>query len=107
MTQVMASSVSDIEALAPSWRLSLESENKSSATLMGYGYATTQFVTFLPEKGRPTDVTAIHREHVEAFLKEKREKTSAATAEARYRGLRQFFGWCESEVRSRRRRWLG
>ena len=51
MTQVMASSVSDIEALAPSWRLSLESENKSSATLMSYGYATTQFVAFLQEKG--------------------------------------------------------
>ena len=51
MTQVMASSVSDIEALAPSWRLSLESENKSSATLMSYGYATTQFVAFLQERG--------------------------------------------------------
>ena len=62
MTQVMASSVSDIEALAPSWRLSLESENKPSARLMSYGYATTQFVAFLQEKGRPTDVTTEDRE---------------------------------------------
>lgn len=97
MRQVTASSVSDIDALAPSWRLSLEAENKSPATLVSYGYATTQFAAFLRDRGMPTDVRALTREHIEAFLVELIEQRSPATAEARYRGLRQFFGWCESE----------
>ncbi len=97
MRQVTAGSVSGIDVLAPSWRLSLEAENKSPATLVSYGYATTQFAAFLRAKGMPTDVGAIAREHVEAFLVELIEQRSPATAEARYRGLRGFFGWCESE----------
>lgn len=95
--QVTTSSISDIDTLAPSWRLSLEAENKSPATLVSYGYATTQFSAFLRLKGMPTDVGAITREHVEAFLVDLIEQRSPATAEARYRGLRQFFRWCESE----------
>jgi site-specific recombinase XerD len=89
--------VADIDILAPSWRLSLEAENKSPATITSYGYATTQLSAFLRERGMPTSVTVIAREHVEAFLVDVIEHRSPATAEARYRGLRQFFGWCESE----------
>jgi site-specific recombinase XerD len=97
MVKVTAASVSDVETLAPSWRLSLTAENKSAATLTSYGYATTQFAAFLRGRGMPTDVGAITREHVEAFLVDVIERRSPATAEARYRGLRQFFAWCESE----------
>src|SRR6476659_3986840 len=97
MAKVTAASVSDIETLVPSWQLSLRAENKSPATLTSYGYATTQFAAFLHDRGMPTDVSAIAREHVEAFLVDVRERRSASTAEARYRGLRGFFGWCESE----------
>ena len=77
MTQVIASSVSDIEALAPSWRLSLESENKPSARLMSYGYATTQFVAFLQEKGRPTDVTTEDREGDQPLPRSRRSHPDA------------------------------
>ena len=97
MRQVTTSSVSGIETLAPSWRLSLEAENKSPATLLSYGYATAQFAAFLRSAGMPTAVDKITREHVEAFLVDVIERRSASTAEARYRGLRLFFGWCESE----------
>ena len=45
----------------------------------------------------PTEVGSISREHVEAFLVDVMERTSPATAEARYRGLRQFFNWYEAE----------
>jgi site-specific recombinase XerD len=93
----MERSVADVETLAPSWRLSLEAENKSPATITSYTYATTQLVAFLRDKGMPTDVNAIAREHVEAFLVDVLERRSPATAEARYRGLRQFFAWCEAE----------
>lgn len=97
MPKVMARSVSDLEALMPSWTLSLRAENKSVATITSYTYATTQFRAFLVDKGMPTDVSAIAREHVEAFLADLLERRSPATADTRYRGLRQFFAWCEAE----------
>ena len=97
MTQVTTRSVADIEVLVPSWRLSLEAANKSPATITAYGYATTQLSAYLRSTGMPTDVGAITREHVEMFLVHVRDTRSASTAETRYRGLRQFFGWCEAE----------
>jgi site-specific recombinase XerD len=97
MAPVMTGSVSDIATLVPSWRLSLEAENKSPATVTAYGYATTQFAAYLRTNGMPQDVGAIAREHVEAFLRDLIETRSASTAETRYRGLRQFFAWCEDE----------
>src|SRR5512133_3224750 len=97
MVKVTARSVADVEALAPSWQLSLTAENKSPATLTRYGYATTQLSAFLRGRGMPTDVGAISREHVEAFLVDVMERRSASTAAARYRGLGQFFAWCEAE----------
>ena len=97
MVQVTSRSVSDIDVLVPSWRLSLQAENKSKATVIAYGYGTTQLEAFLRSTGMPTDVTSIAREHIEAFLLHIIETRSASTAETRYRGLRQFFAWCESE----------
>jgi len=97
MAQVTSRSVSDIELLAGSWRLSLEAENKSPATLIAYGYATEQLSAFLRDAGMPTDVASITREHVEAFLRDLIENRAPATAETRYRGLKQFFGWLEAE----------
>lgn len=92
-----AAGVSDMAALVPSWQLSLDAEGKSQATLESYGYGTTQYLAFARASGMPTDVGAIRREHVEAFLLDVRNRTSASTAETRYRGLRAFFNWCESE----------
>ena len=86
---VTSGSVSDIEVLVPSWRLSLEAGNKSPATVTSYLYATTQFRVYLQAQGMPTDVTAITREYVESFLRDLIENRSASTAETRYRGLRQ------------------
>ncbi len=97
MAQVTARSISDIDALVPSWQLSLRAEHKSPATITAYGYATTQFSAFLRANGMPTDVTSIAREHVESFLLHVIDTRSASTAETRYRGLRQFFSWAESE----------
>jgi site-specific recombinase XerD len=97
MAQVTTSRIADIDALVPSWRLSLEAENKSPATVVAYTYGTTQLSAFLRSTGMPTDVTAIAREHIEAFLLNVIQTRSASTAETRYRGLRQFFAWCEFE----------
>jgi site-specific recombinase XerD len=93
----MAGSLADIDVLAASWRLSLEAENKSTATVVAYTYATSQLSAFLRKTGMPTDVDKIAREHIEAFLRDVIERRSPSTAETRYRGLRGFFAWCESE----------
>ena len=90
-------SVSDLADLVPSWRLSLEAENKSPRTIAGFTDATTQLAAFLQSRGMPTDVGAIAREHVEAFLVHLRDTRSASTPETRYRGLKRFFAWLEEE----------
>lgn len=95
--QVTPRSVADIGVLVPSWRLSLEAENKSPKTIASYTDATAQFEAFLRERGMPTDVSAIAREHIEAFVTHLIDTRSASTAETRYRGLRRFFAWLEDE----------
>lgn len=97
MSKVTMRSVTDLDALVPSWVLSLQAENKSPATVTSYTYATEQFRAFAVERGMPTSVDAITREHVESFLADLLEHRSAATAETRYRGLRAFFKWAEEE----------
>ncbi len=95
--KVTTSSISGIEALVPSWVLDLRAENKSPATIEAYTYATTQLHDFLVANGMPTEVEKITREYVAAFLQQVLSVRAAATAETRYRGLRQFFSWCENE----------
>jgi hypothetical protein len=77
--QVTSGSVADVDVLVPSWRPSLEAENKSPATLTSYTYATAQLSAFLRERGMPTDGGAIAREHVEAFLVHVRDTRSPST----------------------------
>lgn len=97
MDELTTRGITDIEVLVPSWVLSLEAENKSPATIRAYTYATTQLSAFLREHGMPSDVTAIAREHVEAFIAHLLRTRSPATAETRYQGLQRFFAWCEAE----------
>jgi site-specific recombinase XerD len=50
----------------------------------------------------PTDVAAITREHVAAFIEDQLSRHSAATAGVRYSSLRVFFNWlvAEGEVKA-------
>jgi site-specific recombinase XerD len=45
----------------------------------------------------PTRAAELNREHIEAYLVQLRERTSASTAATRYRGLRQMFKWLMEE----------
>jgi site-specific recombinase XerD len=87
----------DITKMLKGWELSLRSANRSERTRDTYSTAVRQFAAFLREQGMPTAVDKITREYIEAFLVAVRERTSASTAETRYRGLRQFFKWCREE----------
>ena len=57
-----------IDFLLDSFDISLAAQRKSPATRSSYGTAVRQFTTFTAAHGRPTDITAIPREDVEAFI---------------------------------------
>jgi site-specific recombinase XerD len=99
---IVVRSVRSIEKCATSWRLSLLSQNKSARTLETYLAAVQQLNAFLVEHGFPTDVTAVEREHVEAYIASLLEEWSDSTASVRYRALQQFFKWLleEDEIAS-------
>jgi len=89
--------VGQLTVLLASWRLHLEAANLSPRTVRGYTDDAALFAAFLADKGMPTAVAAIKREHVEAFIVAELERTSASSAATRYRSLQQFFRWLDDE----------
>ncbi len=83
--------------LTDSWVRHLDAEGKSPKTMKSYRAAADQLGRYLEEAGMPTDVGAISREHIEAFLVALRGRTSSSTAATRYRGLQQLFKWLVDE----------
>ena len=78
--------------------LSLVAANKSPETVRIYTTAVRQFGDFLADRGMPTEVANVKREHIEAFLVDLRERgRSASTAKTRFGGLQVFFKFCEEE----------
>jgi site-specific recombinase XerD len=90
-------SVGDIRTLTQSFLRACRAENLSPSTLDVYGGACDQFASFLTERGMPTDVAAIHREHVEAFMDRLLVTRAPATASNRFRALKRFFGFLVDE----------
>jgi site-specific recombinase XerD len=88
---------SDLAALVPAWKLSLRAANKSPKTIKAYLEAGTQLHAYLAAQGMPTNVPAIRREHVEAFIVELTTTKSASTAATRYRALQQLWRWLLEE----------
>jgi site-specific recombinase XerD len=91
------SPVDDLRALAPSWVISLEARNLSPNTLATYTTSVDLLASFLVDNGMPTAVSAIHREHVEAWLSSLTSVYRPASVRNRYTGARQFFLWCVTE----------
>ena len=90
-------SLTDLSRLAESWRVHLEAANLSSNTIKLYLSGVRDLRDFLDTAGMPTTVAELNREHIEAYLVQLRERTSASTAATRYRGLRQMFKWLLDE----------
>jgi len=87
-----------VDELRIDFDLSLAAQNKSTQTRTTYGAAVRQFGAFLTERGMPTEVASIAREHVEAFLADLLEQgRSASTAKTRFGGLQVFFKWLLEE----------
>lgn len=90
---VTARSVGDLATLIPSFRRHLRASNLSPRTVRGYTDSTELFRGFLVEHGMPTVVSAIAREHVEAFIEDLLARWKPSTANTRYRALQAFWKW--------------
>jgi site-specific recombinase XerD len=85
--------VGDLAGLLPSWRRHLRAANLADQTVTSYIAAGEQLAAFLADRGMPTVVGAIRREHIEAYLEDVLARRKATTAANRYRSLQQLFRW--------------
>ena len=69
----------------------------SPNTVRVYVQGVEQLQGYLSTMGMPVVVANIRAEHVEMFLKDQRERLSAATAATRHMALRRFFGWLQEQ----------
>lgn len=76
----------------------LRTQNASENTRRVYGTAVRDFGRWLMSEGRPTDVEAIGREHVEAWIGVLLDTRKATTAHNRWRALQRFFNWYATKV---------
>ena len=92
----------DLSSSAASFARSLRAANIAPATLKTYAEAVRTLAAFLRERGMPTDVAVITREHVEAFITDHLARWRPATAANRYRGVQRCFAWLveEGEIRA-------
>jgi len=71
--------------------------NLSPRTVETYTDAASRLALFIADRGMPTELSAIRREHVEAFVTDQLERFKATTAHNRYRGCQAFFRWALDE----------
>lgn len=98
--------------LAPdiaSWVRSLRARNLSENTQRIYQRAGDGLTAYLldaengyrpaDEGGReaPSDLEEIHREHIEAYISDLKDRTSPANAHQHFRSLKTFFNWLVDE----------
>jgi site-specific recombinase XerD len=93
----LVSAPSGIRVLGDSFRRSLLAENKSPRTVQTYMEALRLFGAFLADKGMPTEIPNIRREHVESFIADLLARWKPATANNRHRALQAFFKWAVEE----------
>jgi site-specific recombinase XerD len=98
MSGIVTIAPNDIAELVPEFTVMLQATNRSPRNVETYLRGVRGLGGFLHERGMPTAVDAIAREHVEAYFADLLDRGYKATsAKAWYDGIRQFFGWCEGE----------
>jgi site-specific recombinase XerD len=75
----------------------LRAANRAEPTISKYMLTARQLITFLKAAGMPTQATAVHREHVEAFIAELVATSKPSTAATKYQALRVFFNFMHDE----------
>lgn len=75
----------------------LRAANLTPATQRTYLDSLDRLAHFLEASGMPTDVSAMRREHLEAFIEDQLARWKPTTAANRYSGIRPFFAWLVDE----------
>ncbi len=97
MATRLAESVQDLSSLLPDWRRHLRAVNRAPATIGSYLTVGTAFAAYLQQRGMPTAVTSITREHVEHYIADLSDRVAAPTTAKHYRSLQQLFRWLEED----------
>lgn len=85
----------DLDALLPSWELSLRAERKSASTLRNYSTGVRSFLRWCADNGH---APALDKTLAKMWVADLLEAgAEPATARARQLGLRRFSAWCEDE----------
>jgi site-specific recombinase XerD len=80
------------------WEVHLSSEGKATRTIATYLYWLDDLDAFLASQGMPAELTAIRREHLEAYIVNLQQRGLAASSVSiAFRSLRPYFGWLTSE----------
>ncbi len=87
----------DVRDLARSWAVSLAAANLADKTRETYTESLASFIDFLLDRGMPTAIASVTREHVEAWTADLAERWRPATVRNRYTGARMFFKWAAEE----------
>jgi site-specific recombinase XerD len=82
-----------IESLLDDWRVHLRARNRRPTTIKSYLSVARDFCGYLERIGHVGTPAAIRREHVEAYLADLGDRTSAANTAKHYRSLQQLFRW--------------
>ncbi len=98
-TRTKATFAPTIAELAPSFRRSLEAQNRSGKTLIAYSEAVRLLDGFLAAQGMPREVGHVRREHIESFIKDQLTRLKPVLAASRYQ---QFWRWAveDGEVKA-------
>lgn len=81
-----------------SWRRSLRALGRSPHTIDLYLFVAQDFYRYLEAQNMPRRPETISREHVTEYLADARERgLKPSSLHARYKALKVFFGWLESE----------
>jgi site-specific recombinase XerD len=87
-----------VDELLEDWRSSLRARGRSPATISSYLTVGACLSAYLTATGMPRRVEGLHREHVEAYLADMRDRGLApATVAKHYRSLQQLFVWLVDE----------
>ena len=90
-TKAKTIEIGGIRDLLPSWRISFMARNLSPNTVQTYLSAVEMLANHLTERGMPTQVASVRREHVENFLAWMTQSYKPSSVRNRYTGIRQFF----------------
>lgn len=93
MATLLAPAVDDLVTLLPDWHRHLRAVNRAPATISSYLAIGTAFAAYLAERGMPTTVASITREHVESYIADTADRVKAPTTAKHYRSLQQLFRW--------------